>query len=250
MESAGRKLKRTIGLQKQQQNYLHLVPPPTHRAPPTQNYQHPQQHDERPAPVQNVIPKKPVRRSSANSPSSKTAARLVASAFLDAENDLSGDFDDGERAPPSLVASSAGASENTNKEIRDRPVLSEQESGLSYDSRRPADLIELDQLEDECDESVYTVQSGITMSTHHTDGFSCAGDSLTSDGFGRLERDTSHWMVGGMDSPQLMRCYNPTIICEDGSYEHMIPPSIDNWRYQGFGMQPPPYSNSIVNRWR
>lgn len=244
MESAGRKIKRTIGLQKQQQNYLHMVPPPTHRAPPTQSYQHTQEEDERPAPVQNIIPKKPVRRSSADTPSN--AAARQATRELEG---LSGDFDDDEKEPPSLVASSAGASENTNHETHDRPELHEQESGLSYDSNRPAALIEVDQLENECDQSAYSVQSGITMSTHHTDGFSEAEDSLTSDGFGKLERDTSYWMVGGMDAPRLLRCHNPTVICEDGSYEHMIQPPIDNWRYQGFGMQPPPYSNSIVNRW-
>ena len=249
MESAGRKIKRTIGLQKQEQNYLNMMPPPTHRAPSTQSYQRPRQFDERPAPVENVIPQKPVRRSSADTPSSKAAARFV-SRDLGAEfNDE--DNDDDEGTPPSLATSSAGASDNTNQETRDRPTLIGQESGLSYDSNRPADLIEVDTYNDECNESVYTAQSGITMSTHYTDGgFTEAGDSVTSDGFGRLERDTSHWMVGGMDSPRLLRCYNPTIISEDGSYEHMIPPPTDNWQYQGFGMQPPPYSNSIVNRWR
>ena len=249
MESAGRKIKRTIGLQKQEQNYLNMMPPPTHRAPSTQSYQRPRQFDERPAPVENVIPQKPVRRSSADTPSSKAAARFV-SRDLGAEfNDE--DNDDDEGTPPSLATSSAGASDNTNQETRDRPTLIGQESGLSYDSNRPADLIEVDTYNDECNESVYTAQSGITMSTHYTDGgFTEAGDSVTSDGFGRLERDTSHWMVGGMDSPRLLRCYNPTIISEDGSYEHMIPPPTDNWQYQGFGMQPPPYSNSIVNRWK
>lgn len=252
MESAGRKIKRTIGLQKQ---YVPMVPPPTHHQGHNHNHHHPHPPP-KVHPVQNIMPKKPIRRESGDN-HIKYSAALAKRELLDAATssaiarDYEGDEDD-ERAPPSLIASSA-VSDNSqpdeNVNPRARPTLGVQESFLSYDSRRPAELIELDPaMADDCDQSAYTLQSGITMS-ENGDACSEAGDSFSSDGFGRLERDTSYWMVGGMDSPQLMRCYNPTIISEDGNYDRMIPPGMDNWRYQGFGMQPPPFSNSIVNRW-
>lgn len=177
-----------------------------------------------------------------------------------------GDDDDDDRAP-SLIESSA-LSDNSpaddddddlnhprNRQHHghhhDRPKLREQESGSSFDAMRPTSMIEVDPVPN-CGNSVISMQSGITMSeqTEAYSVYSDTNDTFSSDGFGRLERDTSHWMVGGMDSPRLVRCFNPTVISEDGTYDTaMIPPSIENWQYQGFGMQPPPFSNAIVNRW-
>ena len=226
MESAGRKLKRTIGLQKQ---YVPMVPPPTHRQGQS-NHHHPHPSPKGP-PVENVIPKKPMRRESADSPI-RYSATLASRDLLDATSDLdlAGEFEDGEdedHTPPSLIASSA-VSDNTqvdDENVRPRPKLTVQESGLSFDSRRPAELIEM---KDDCDRSLYSLQSGITMSENGD--YSDEGESIESDGFGKLARDTSYWMVGGMDSPQLMRCFNPTIINEDGSYDRTAQPAMENWQ--------------------
>lgn len=265
MESAGRKIKRTMGLQRDNspQQYVTMLPPPTHRPNQQQHRQshrsqQPHPHGRPPSPEKNnngnAVPKKPERRESAEQAASKSAADRVQREILDpscSEHDR--DDEDDERAPPSLIASSA-VSDNSTNQIHEqppvRPKLFEQVSGLSYDSRRPAELIEVDPAAtDDADKSICSLQSGLTMSVNGGDGYSEAGETMSSDGFGRLERDTSYWMVGGMDAPRLLRCYNPTVINEDGNYDNMFPPAVESWQYQGFGLQPPPYSNSIINRW-
>lgn len=256
MESAGRRIKRTIGLQKQ---YVPVAPPPTHR-PGHHNHHHPHPPP-KVFPVQNSMPKQPIRRGSGDG-SKREAARAARELMnsidsreieRDYEDEEGAEEEEEERAPPSLIASSA-VSENSKEDYenvnpRSRPSLVGQESALSYDTGRPAELIELGpEMAEICDASVYSMHSGITMS-EHGDAYSDAGETFESDGFGHLERDTSHWMVGGMDAPQLLRCYNPTVISEDGNYDRMMPPAMENWQYQGFAMQPPPFSNTIVNRW-
>ena len=263
MESAGRRIKRTIGLQKQ---YVPMVPPPTHRSdqPPSaivhQNHHHHHHDDddqqEQPQNDQREedgVPKMPVRRVSTDSPARKAAEKasrelLTSIDMVDIEADY---IEDDGQAPPSLVESSA-LSENSQANDRNgnRQKLSVQESFLSYDSKRPTELIEVDTSADSCDTSLHSLQSGFTGTlSEQPDGYWDDGDTFSSDGFGKLQRETSHWMVGGMDAPRVLRCHNPTVISEDGIYDPMVPPVMENWQYQGFGIQPPPFSNTIINRW-
>jgi hypothetical protein len=248
MENAGRKIKKTIGLQKQ------VVP---EESPEFQQYQQHQQRSESPQ-RQVSVPKKPVRTVSADSPQGGASGhgRHVSRELLEtvAQVPIFDDFGDevDQEKAPSLIGSSLVDSEISHADGPERPGISAEVSRLSFDSKRPTALIELDQMDaladDDGNGSVYSAHSGITMS-EHGGHYSAAGESCSTDGFGELERDTSLWAVGGMDCPILLRRYHPTVICEDGTYDD-VAPSRDNWQFQGFGMQPPPFSNAMVSRWK
>jgi hypothetical protein len=282
MESAGRKMKKAIGLQRANQ-YVSMVPPPTHRpdrAPrvPISHRDGDSQVDSSSEPVEpkedDGVPKMPVRRKSHDSNYSSNSMRKAAQELVDAldmveilsdfkQEDVDEDFDGGSanggedvQPPPSLVESSALSEMSHQDEAQhnQRDLLT-QGSFMSYDSKRPTELIEVDVTAESCDTSLRSsfrsLQSGLTLPEDQTESYWEDGEAsaYSMDSFGGLVRDTSHWMVGGMDAPRILRCHNPTVISEDGVHDETIPPVMANWQYQGFGMQPPPYSNTIINRW-
>jgi hypothetical protein len=90
------------------------------------------------------------------------------------------------------------------------------------------------------------------------DHFGTSGTSVATsgDGFEDLQRDDSFWEVQqGVGFPEIRRMTTPVIISEDGIYGlndiAMVRDSEYNMRGEaGFpSMQPPPFSSSMISRW-
>lgn len=87
--------------------------------------------------------------------------------------------------------------------------------------RHPAPISEVDIFDE-----VPDVSSHISYDDDITFASSTASDEYSEDdGFGQLVRDTRHWYVGGYDSPLLRRRPTPTIISED--YSSIYPTTLD-----------------------
>jgi hypothetical protein len=70
-------------------------------------------------------------------------------------------------------------------------------------------------------------------------------DGTNDDEYDSLARDQSYWQVEGMDAPGIVRRMMPVVISEDGQFDSVDYNGYDN----GFTMQPPPHSNSIISTW-
>ncbi|GKY93134.1 hypothetical protein MPSEU_000281500 [Mayamaea pseudoterrestris] len=78
------------------------------------------------------------------------------------------------------------------------------------------------------------------------DAISAVMEDLTYDGEdtdGIESLSQSYWGDDGMDAPGIRRLMGAVIISEDGQYE-----ADDGWD-NGFTLQPPPHSNSIISSW-
>lgn len=80
---------------------------------------------------------------------------------------------------------------------------------------------------------------------------SSQGDSF--DDFENLQRDASFWeMRQGADAPEIRRKMTPVVISEDADYygiNGLSDYDVAGDDLPGFSMQPPPYSNSIISQW-
>jgi hypothetical protein len=118
-----------------------------------------------------------------------------------------------------------------------------------HDNRRPVEEVQIaplppaDMMED---------SSSCFDDSVHFGNPSSYGDS--NDGFENLRRDDSFWEVQqGMGSPEIRRMATPVIISEDGISDDYDIAREGGHNMQGAagfpGMQPPPSSTSFMSRW-
>jgi hypothetical protein len=111
------------------------------------------------------------------------------------------------------------------------------------DSRLPAHMIEID-YSDQMDLLLDDDDDRDSLATPFSSGSHCQ-----SDDFELLDRDASFWQLESTnDFPSIRRVNVPMIISEDGGILDPIP---DIYYYdRGFIMQPPPMSHTFISRWQ
>lgn len=128
-------------------------------------------------------------------------------------------------------------------------------SFLSVDSNRPTSVIEVGIVErTTLTEDFYSYMEEMTATSGLT-GISGATheDQFSNDGFEMLDRDNSFWEVDEdrSDFPRIRRMVTPMVISEDGAAFDVLN-QYEQWDSNGGfsgAQQPPPYSNSIINKW-
>lgn len=89
------------------------------------------------------------------------------------------------------------------------------------------------------------VSEDIYTSYSHVDSTANGSSDSSTDGFECLTRDNSFWEVAqGADAPFIRRRITPMVISEDGPFE-----SMHEFENQGYSMQPPPYSHNLISKW-
>ena len=111
----------------------------------------------------------------------------------------------------------------------------------------PAPVLEVDVMD------VGSQNSHTVMTNDDSDDYYYSSNHTTSDssdGFESLVRDYSHWEVEGVDSPGIRRKMTPVVISEDGTYYDDLRTFDHHHHWEnGFTVQPPPYSNTLISKW-